>query len=825
MDRLHLQRNLRTFVFLSVVLLAIALPVGVFWINQTGLPDSWRTTIQSRLDEAGIYVEIGSLSYSPLRGLVAGDVSIYNEQERIRVVSRVERMILGFDKTKLARGKVELTKIRLLNARVMLPVDPDAENSEILEVRDLNGILLINPGRRFEIQTMTGWVAGIEVDLHARIIAAAPSPAAPGKTPGSNRRREAVSYILKELQKWNFEEASPPRLSLWVEGDFNKPTTIESRAVLEVAQIEKNGATLQDVSCEIEVKHSVITLDRFVARDGMGQIAGRGDYELFEKAGRFETTSTIDLFLILDSWFGIGRPNQVLVGGKRKVDAQGTFRTTGSGSLEMETLGRFELGSVLLKGVLFEKVASRFAWKGGSLYLRDLHLSREDGMATGKLMVEWPHVRLALDSNLPAAVYEPIFEGKPLQKVIRDFSAREGSQCIIKLEGGFDATDRYSWAYSGSATLREMDFRGVPLTHVSCDLTLNHDELDFSNGVIGFDYWKYPMRVAHNGPKSAEAKIGRVHYISKDKLVEFEDVSGEFWPAPLIRLFASGIADRIEKYRFHTPPVLKGAGVVDVTPQKRTNLNVRFRSTGGVTTELLGKDVVLMKPKGQVHVSGDGVTVSELTGLVFDGGVQVEVRSSAGARLEVETSWTRLDLSKIAGVYDFSVKSGGALTGRIDIGFTAGEIKTVEGNGLIAIEDTELFSVPMFGPLSTVVSGVLNDKRVGYERASDAFCTFAIRKGVVETRDFNTRTRSLNFAGDGRVDLAEQTMDMTMRMNARGLLGLLTIPLRPLAGMFQFRGTGPIRKPKWENVMFTAPPPEQAAMLEKNPPKAQVVEP
>ena len=63
---------------------------------------------------------------------------------------------------------------------------------------------------------------------------------------------------------------------------------------------------------------------------------------------------------------------------------------------------------------------------------------------------------------------------------------------------------------------------------------------------------------------------------------------------------------------------------------------------------------------------------------------------------------------------------------------------------------------------------------------------------------------------------------MTMRMNARGLLGLITLPLRPFYGMFQFRGTGPLKNPKWENVMFTTPPEEQKDFLQATP-KAKVV--
>jgi hypothetical protein len=122
------------------------------------------------------------------------------------------------------------------------------------------------------------------------------------------------------------------------------------------------------------------------------------------------------------------------------------------------------------------------------------------------------------------------------------------------------------------------------------------------------------------------------------------------------------------------------------------------------------------------------------------------------------------------------------------------------------MEKTELFSVPMFGPLSPLVSTVLNNRNAGFEYAGSAFCNFTIRNGILSTRDFNTSTKSLAFTGDGSVNLDTQTFDMTMRMNARGLLGLITLPLKPFYGMFQFRGSGPLKKPSWESVMFSPPP-------------------
>jgi hypothetical protein len=294
------------------------------------------------------------------------------------------------------------------------------------------------------------------------------------------------------------------------------------------------------------------------------------------------------------------------------------------------------------------------------------------------------------------------------------------------------------------------------------------------------------------------------------------------WPAPLVRLFAPSIADDLESYRFHRPPRLSGNGMIDVGGNGSTRLEIPFQSESSVDYEFLGKFITLDQPRATVSVNGKQVRVDNLKASVFDGPITASFNYAGKGRLEGELSWTRVDLAALASCYDQNIKAGGQFMGRIQFGMNGGKVETMEGDGLFALEKTELFSVPIFGPLSPLISGVLNDRRAGFERAKSAFCTFQIRNGVLSSQDFTTSTSSLNFAGEGTVNLATRMFDMTMRMNARGLLGLLTLPLRPFSGMFQFRGTGPVNNPEWRNVVFSKPSQKLEELL-SNPPKARVI--
>lgn len=822
MHRLHFTRNLRSLVFL---LLAAAIPVAasaLWWANRTGLPESWRATIERGLGRQGLHVKVGALSYLPLRGVMASGVKVYSDEERLHEISRLEGVLMDFDKTKLARGDFHLNKIELRNGTLALPVDPTDPAAGMLDVSDAHGTLFMPGNRRFEIRDARGRISGIEVSLNARLTGyRKESESAAGKSE-AGKRRKLLTRIVKELDQWRFEAGNPPRMRVFLEADANDKATLAASVTLEARNLEKNGHRLESFSAAMELRGDLLTVTRLNATDSRGALDARIDYDIGDRDGRFDLESTLEVAPLLTAWLGFTMPGQIVMGGSQTVEAEGEFRIDEENKPRVHMTGHLYAEALMLRGVLFDTAESAFAWRDGELFLRGARLEHQEGIATGKVMIQWPSVRIALRSSLPARVYKPLFIGQPLERVIDDFGARKGEAFDVRLEGGFDATDRHSWAYAGGGSVRNVSYRGVPVDAAECGFTLSHHELDFHDGTVVFNYQDYALRKDFKGPRDGTAKIGRIRYDSENKMVEVENVAGEIWAAPLVRLFAPKVADSLEIYRFHRPPSLKGSGVVDVTRRARTSLDVSFNSTDAADYRFLGENLTLSRPSGKVAIRGPQVKVSDLKMDAFDGPVAAAFEFSGKGRLGGELSWTKLSIPALTSTYGFQMKGGGTCTGRLEFSMLDGDVTQMNGEGLLAMEKTELFSVPIFGPLSTVISTVVNDRRAGHERAKNAFCTFKIRDGILRTNDFHTATSSLTFAGDGEVDLSKRTIDMTMRMNARGLLGLITLPLRPFYGMFQFRGTGPLKDTVWENVMFTSPPEEQKELLQE-PPKALVV--
>ncbi|MEO7100766.1 MAG: AsmA-like C-terminal region-containing protein, partial [Luteolibacter sp.] len=735
----------------------------------------------------------------------------------------LERIVLDIDKTKLARGTVHLTKIELRDARLTLPVDPKDPSSETLEISDANGTVVMPGNRRLEVRDAHGKIAGIEVKLDAQMIGYQQEGRKPPDDSDEGKRRELIAHIINELKLWNFDRKHPPSIRVYVEGDANERSSIIAKLAFSARDVEKNGRTLNTVTADADLQGNLLTVSSLRATDSSGVFEGHFDYNINAREGRFDVSSSIEVPTLLKAWAGLPDLQAVSIAGRQVLEAEGEFQLDQKNIPQIRTTGHVRCESVKLRDMPFDVVETSFSWRENQLFLRDLHLVRPDGEAHGKAMIQLPQVRFELFTTLPIPVYKPFFtDPHPMAAVLRDFSERKGTAVNVHLEGGFDIVDHAAWAFTGSGNAQNINYRGVPTNHAECKFSLNHQELDFYDGTVIFNYDNYALRNAFDGPKQGTVKIGRIRFDAANKEVEVEAVSGGIWAAPLVRLFAPKVADSLEQYRFHHTPDLKGSGVVDVTPQGRTALDVTFSSDHAADYVFLGENLTLEHPRGKVSIRGERVTISDLELNGFGGPVVANFDFSGRGRLEGELSWTKLSIPDLTSTYGFQMKGGGDLTGRINFNMTDGKVETMNGEGLMALEKAELFSVPIFGPLSPLIGGVLNNERAGFQRAKNAFFTFDIKKGILSSNDFQTSTTSLNFAGDGTVDLADRTLDMTMRMNARGLLGLITLPLRPFYGLFQFRGTGPLKDTKWENVMFTSPPAEQNKLL-LAPPKAKVV--
>jgi len=172
-------------------------------------------------------------------------------------------------------------------------------------------------------------------------------------------------------------------------------------------------------------------------------------------------------------------------------------------------------------------------------------------------------------------------------------------------------------------------------------------------------------------------------------------------------------------------------------------------------------------------------------------------------------AWHDAKLSELAKTYDFKSKATGTLEGYTRFSGRTGDTSSINGTGVINLIHGNLFSVPILGPLSPImkvsIGALINDKKLGYERVKKAHATLHIKKGVVYVHDFSAQSSSFAMLGLGWIDMNHKQINLQVRVGkvGSGIFQILNAPLiivknTPiLKGLFQYRGTGPISKPKW----------------------------
>lgn len=831
MRHIRIIHKLRTLVALLVFAAVLSAAGGLWWANQTGLPDSWRGKIEQGLAAKGIHADIGKLRYWPLQGIEADEVRIFADETRQRVLARANEVIVGVDRTKLARGEVRVERLELQGGSLTLPVDPDDPNSKVLEVKNASGRVLMPGGRRLEIMGARGDISGIRLEFEALLMGYRQrlSVKDMDNEQAQLYRRMLLSRVIGMLEPWTFDPEKPPVIRIRVEGDLDDPRSVRADLSLKSERMEHGGIALGRVEAAGEMRGRLLVLESLKVEDGGGSLKGRMEYDLATRSGRFDAKSNLELPSLLREINAAGVLEKVSFQSRPELDASGTFQWPENEPPNFHIIGHLAAKDVRFAEHSASRVESDISWDGKRLYLDNIVATRPDGKLEARLLLDPEQVRYEASTNLRASVWRGLFEGSVLGKVFSDFSENKNPTVSGRVEGRFSRTDKHDWSTVGEVRATNMSYKGTPFLWAQTKMTLNHDFLDFHDGSVEFDYSDYALRKAHGGPMSGKASAGSVRWESGPGVLVFEDIEGTIWPAPVLRMFLPKVADHLEQYRFHRPPKLSASGEIGLAPraQLKTDFRIKGTTPGEVSYKFADTDLELSALGVAVRVLPGHTEVNDLSFDVYDGLVRgrFDVRYADNDDLvEGELDWTRLSLPAISKDCGFEKKAKGYVTGRMDLEQRGKGSAGLSGDGLIALEEGELFSVPIFGPLSPVLSAVLANKKAGFQEAKEGFCTFHVKEGVLRTTDFQTSTPSLVFTGDAVADLNRKTLDMTIRMNARGLLGVITLPLKPFYGLFQFRGTGPLREPKWDNVMFTSPPESEHETL-LAPPKARSARP
>jgi hypothetical protein len=825
----HTYRVAKTAFILTSAIILVSLVGGLIYLNKVGFPGAYGDRLRSELGDRGLHLSFESLRFDLKRGLVATNVSFYPTEDHLTPLLEAGEITLDLDKTKALRGKFKLLNIQVTNGTARIPVD---ENGRMVTARDINGALMITESGRATVHETSGLIEGIRVTLSADLkLVKDLGEDLPQDQQKALQSNHVLSLILDELALWSIPPETPPALTFKIKGDLKKPERLTTAFSLNAVNLTRNDYHLDQLQLSGDLQSQLVTLDDILLEDESGSASGQADWSVTRREGRFDVVSDLQLQDFLQSCFGITVLKNLTLETPPVLKLIGTYTAPDSEKFSVRATGHGSIGEFRFLETPFTGLTSDFSWHDGDLYLRDLEVKHQSGQLNGSLLLEKSLARYDVRSTLPLEAFRPFIKpGKSIDRIVEGLKFAENSIVALDVVGSSDRTDLTSWSALGKAHFTNFTYRGARFHHLGSSFNFIPGQTEFSEITALLNDDREPARLRYRGDPSEELYADRILFDPDTRITTISNLRGKVWPTPIIRIFTPTIAEHLEKnYRFHKAPhlVLNGNFAGRKEDRELTLFSVAAKTDGRTDYPFLGKDLPLQNLIADVVVRGAEITTKNISaatlGGSISGSVVADVTSGKKTTYQGAMKWDQLSFPLISRTYEFEDEEKGTLTGSIDFNGTADGIQDFNADGLIGITKGNLVSLPVLGPLSPVIAGVLGDKRMGYERAKDASSTFAIRQGVAQTKDFVATSTSIVLTGEGWIDLDTEKMDMTVRVNARGLLGLLTMPLKPFKGIFQFRGTGLYSAPLWRSSPFIRPAKGNADPLFQKAGKAEVV--
>jgi hypothetical protein len=157
----------------------------------------------------------------------------------------------------------------------------------------------------------------------------------------------------------------------------------------------------------------------------------------------------------------------------------------------------------------------------------------------------------------------------------------------------------------------------------------------------------------------------------------------------------------------------------------------------------------------------------------------------------------KLDFPRLTDLYWAYKTAHGQLSGNYDFTGRGTDARSMTGTGKINVTNGDVFAIPVFGPLSDLMGGVLPG--TGYSIARKASATFKIDKGVLHTDDLEVAGKLFSMLGHGDIHFLDDKLDFQVRMDMHGAAGVL---LTPMYKLFEYVGEGSLKKPDWHPKRF-----------------------
>ncbi len=771
-------RFLRTFSRLIVVSVLAALAGVLAWIQTVGFGPGITARVSEGLSIGEVNVQIGRLTFNPFKGFIAEDSEVsVPVSAGPAVQAKIRRIEIAPNLTALLSGAFLADSLRVEGGSFRVPFaadgrQPDSVTVEIAEAE------IQQTTAELRISTALLSVEGINLDLRASLR----NPASFRLTqnnqikPDLEARSQTIRAILQVLNEIDFKQGGPI-LSLDVSGDLADLDTIEaSQASANVGAMQYRDVVLDQITIDAGYKNRKVVLRRAELLGPDTALRLTGDWETLAQQGEFELSGKLAPAAILSSLGKREISEEVRFLGDAEVSAILTVKSALNGP-DIRATGRVESGAFQMRKIGAKGFSADFAWNNGKFYSSDARLDLQSGSLTADVLSAPNDFRLRLKSKANPTELLPIM-GKYEKRVVEVMEFEDVPELEVTITGTRPHMDALSG--TGTARLGRTAMRGAWIDSAEADIVIKDRAVIYENILLKMD---------------GRQATGSFTYDFGRREVRLGNIKSNVMPAEILMWVDPRIAATVAVYKFRTPPYVEADGLVHMEHPDKNALRVKVDARDGLDYELIGKMLRFGPTRGTVNLLGQTVFADIPKSSLYGGSVKVKAEVSANPKkptFGAELHLARVDFASVTKRYFGYEKSKGLMSGHYKFTALLGDDSSMRGSGSIRVEEGHVLAIPVFGPLSEIISTIIPG--AGHESARLATADFEIAKRVVSTSNLEVDGHGFSLFGSGNVRYPSGDMDMTVRINARGIPGIV---LFPVSKLLEYVSTGTVSDPQW----------------------------
>jgi hypothetical protein len=663
---------------------------------------------------------------------------------------------------------------------------------------------------------------------------------------------------LQDWLKWSerFQMPQPPELRIVVNGDLENVEDLDVKLQVKADSVKYEGYQCQALELEARYHAGYVELRKLVLKDNLGEFTANASCKSGSGKIQFHLDSSADLPSLARAFLDSDALHEIVFYDPPQLSVNGVWFIKGSRMAQskppLEAIAQIQCAKFATRGEIFEGASGQLFLSPEGHYARDVIIRHKSGSAAAQWMSRPEGFRYEAVVKMDPATLVP-FVGKETKEILNRFELQPDSTVIIKLAGDGPTPLWKDCVHEGSIQLSDFLYRDIPFkegktevqfighTQRFKNITLIREEgfaaadevyvdgeaatVDITHGQVTCD----PVALTQCFAPPTAQVIARYEFSPSTQV----GMAGKIgWKTSDATDFAVSFHTREggAKYTFFGRDIfIQGANGDLVFTQKYLNYDIKGSVFGGSVAAqgsvklgaenantftanvsadsfphpAFGKELPLQKLTAQIRSQSPQASY-DIRATLFGGSFKLagNYRPGEGSTpYEGELHVDAISFSQFASVYSPENATEGDVTGHFKFTGKFNDWSALQGDGVAVILNGNLYAVPILGPLTPLLNGLLPRPIAGYNVAKEANCTFRVAAGKVLTEDFEALTTTFRIVAKGAVDfISDGALDFEAQARVRGLPGIV---LRPVSELLEYKAEGTIGTPQWRTAYFS----------------------